>query len=234
MGYNHAASGLVTGIATLPLAPVAGWGSQVAWVVAFGGMALLSDLDSPNATASRMWGPVTGALSGVVGTLTGGHRGATHDAVLAPIVAGGLAAVAMMHTTAFAVVLALAIGLALRGLALTGAGSLGAAANLAVSAGGAWWLTVNGAAQGFPLPLVVAGGVLVHIAGDFLTDRGVPVPVLWLFDPTRRMGLGLFSTNRSVEKLVVAPALTGIGLLLVWRQFGESNSIAAVFSATGG
>ncbi len=208
-------SGLVAGLATFPLAPVQGWAPSTAWVLVFGGTALLPDLDSASATASRTWGSLTGALRTVVALVSRGHRQGTHDAVLAPVAAAAVVALASAHPLASGVVLALIIGLTLRGLSLTGAGALGVLVNLALSAGGAWWLISNGAAHTAGLPLVVAGGVLVHIAGDFLTEGGVPVPVAWLFGVDRRLALGLFRTGHTVERMIVAPALTCVGLWLV-------------------
>ena len=63
MGYTHVTSGLVTGIITLPIAPVHHWSTQVAWVITLGGAALLPDLDAPGSTAARMWGPPTRLLA---------------------------------------------------------------------------------------------------------------------------------------------------------------------------
>ena len=45
LGHSHALSGLAAGAATLPWAPVHGTVSQVAWVAAVGGFAMLPDLD---------------------------------------------------------------------------------------------------------------------------------------------------------------------------------------------
>lgn len=220
MGYNHVSSGLVAGLATLPVAPVHHWPAQAAWVISFGGTALLPDLDSRQATASRMWGPLTQALGACVSTLARGHRWGTHDAVLAPLAFAGLTALAAWHPLTLGAVLALAIGLSLRGLALAGAGHLGAAANLLASTAGAWWLVTHGATHTQLLPLVVAAGVLVHIAGDFLTEEGIPIPVLWLFGNRSRLRAALFTTNNPLERYVVAPALSLTGLWLLSRHTG--------------
>ena len=149
MGYNHVSCGLVAGIATLPIAPIAGPAAQTAWVLALGGASLLPDLDTTGSTAARMWGPLTRSLGAIVGTLAQGHRQGTHDLVLAPIAFAGVALLASLHPVTTGIVLAVTIGLSLRGLALAGVGRIGAPANLIVSALGA-------ATRAKLLPLVMA------------------------------------------------------------------------------
>lgn len=220
MGYSHAASGLLVGVATLPIAPVTGAPAQTAWVVALGGAALIPDLDTSGSAAARMWGPLTRALGSGVGALAGGHRRGTHDAVLAPALFAAAAALACLHPVTAGVVLALTVGLALCGLSLCGAGRIGAAANLLLSAAAAWWLVAAGEEQVRVLPLVVAAGVLVHIAGDWLTVGGVPVPVLWLFGRDRRLSAALFGVDGPLERAVVAPLLSAAVVVLLCLRLG--------------
>lgn len=225
MGYNHVSCGLLTGVATLPIAPVAGPAAQTAWVLALGGASLLPDLDTTGSTAARMWGPLTRTLGALVGTLAQGHRQGTHDAVLAPIAFAGVALLASLHPITTGVVLALTIGLALRGLALrglalAGVGRIGAAANLLVSAIAAWVLVAAGAHQIRLLPLVLAAGVLIHIAGDWLTDEGVPIPIAWIFGHRERLSVGLFGVNGPLERALIAPLLSIAGVVLLWAHLG--------------
>lgn len=227
MGYNHVSSGLVAGLATLPLVPWTSGLAQASWVVGVGGASLVPDWDSAQATASRMWGPITGALSRLVATVARGHRQGTHDAVLAPVAFGGLTAAASLHPLTLGVVLALVIGLALRGLTLAGAGRLAAPLNLLVSVAGSWWLTTSGTAALGWLPLLVAAGVLVHIAGDLLTTEGVPVPLLWLFGHDRRISAGLLSTDSPIERCVVAPLLSLLGVWLLAHHAGVHDLTSA-------
>ena len=117
MGYNHVSCGLLTGVATLPIAPVTGPAAQTAWVLALGGASLLPDLDTTGSTAARMWGPITRTLGTLVGSIAQGHRQGTHDAVLAPIAFAGAALLASLHPVTTGAVLAVTIGLTLRGLA---------------------------------------------------------------------------------------------------------------------
>ncbi len=220
MGFNHVSCGLIAGLATLPLAPVSGAAEQTAWVLAFGGASLLPDLDTTGSTAARMWGPPTRLLGAAIGTLARGHRQGTHDLVLAPLVAGLVVLLATLHPLTLGLVLALTTGLALRGLALAGMGRFGATSNLLISVSTAWWLVTHGAQNVHALALVIAGGVLVHILGDLPTREGVPVPLAWLFGVRRRIGLDLFRVNSPLEHLVVAPALSLLGLVLLSQQTG--------------
>lgn len=220
MGYNHVSCGLLTGVATLPVAPVAGPAAQTAWVLALGGASLVPDLDTSGSTAARMWGPITRTLGALVGTLAQGHRQGTHDAVLAPLAFAGVALLASLHPLTTAFVLALTIGLALRGLALAGVGRIGAAANLLVSALAAWVLVASGAHQIRLLPLVLAAGVLIHIAGDWLTDEGVPIPVVWIFGHRERLSVGLFGVNGIIERALIAPLLSIACIVLLCAHLG--------------
>ena len=230
MGYNHVSCGVLAGLATLPLAPVHGWAAQASWVVALGGASLIPDLDTSGSSAARMWGPLTGAVSVVVAWVARGHRRGTHDALLGPAAFALMAWLATLHPISFGVGLALLIGLSLRGLALAGAGQLGVVGNLLLSSAAAWWLVVHGAAQVQLLPLVVAAGVLVHIAGDWVTTEGVPVPVVWIADRRHRTGLGLFEVNNPLERALVAPALSlAVVALLLWRlDIHDTPSLLAV------
>jgi hypothetical protein len=174
MGYNHVSCGLVAGIATLPIAPIAGPAAQTAWVLALGGASLLPDLDTT-----------------------------------------GVALLASLHPVTTGIVLAVTIGLSLRGLALAGVGRIGAPANLIVSALGAAALVAAGANQVKLLPLVMAAGVLIHIAGDWLTDEGIPTPIAWIFGHRDRLSFGLFRVNGPLERAVIAPVLSVAGVLLL-------------------
>lgn len=216
MGRTHVTSGLVVGLATLPLAPVTTGTAEAAWVLTLGGTALLPDLDSQHSTASRMWGPITGTLSALISRISGGHRWGTHDAILGPLAAAALVLLAATHQVAFTIVLALAIGLLIQGLVSTGLGRVGAVLNLAGSVAAALWLTATGAAElSWLLAVVVAAGMLVHIAGDFPTTGGVPVPVAWLFNRDLRVSMSMFRTDGPVERVVITPALGLLGLWLL-------------------
>lgn len=244
MGPTHAASGLAVGAAVLPLAPVTGIAGQVAWVVAWGGFALLPDLDQgglhwrramprlTGSTVARTWGPVTTTAASVVGFLARGHRQGTHDVVIAPIVFSLLAVAASLNPVGAVVVLALAIGLALQALHVVVplAPVATVIGNLIVSFGGAWWLTHSGVLAYGWLPWAVAGGVLVHIAGDALTVGGVPVPLSWIDGRSRRLSLRLFRTGAPVEGWLVG-LFSAAALVLLAVHTGLAERSTALLAS---
>ncbi|MFW3171094.1 metal-dependent hydrolase [Geodermatophilus sp. CPCC 206100] len=216
LGHSHALSGLAAGAATLPWAPVEGPVAQVAWIAAVGGMAMLPDLDSSGSTVSDMWGPMTDVPSGAVGRLAQGHRWGTHDAVLAPLAFGALALAAANAFWSSLLLMALAIGLALRALhfVIPGRAENTVVGNLVLSWGAAWLLLEHMPPPAW-LPWAVALGVLTHIAGDAITKQGVPVPLIWL---VRRCRLALtpLRTGATLEKAVLAPAFVVATLWYVY------------------
>ena len=225
LGHSHALSGLAAGAATLPWAPVEGTVAQVAWVAAAGGFAMLPDLDHSGSTVSDMWGPVTDVPSGAVGRLAGGHRWGTHDALLAPVVFGALALAAANTFWSSLLVMALAIGLALRALhfVIPGRAENTVVGNLVLSWGGAWLLLAN-TPQPTWLPWAVALGVLTHIAGDLITKQGVPVPVLWLLRRTR-LALTPMRTGTTLETAVLAPLFLGVAVWFVYANTGAREAL---------
>ena len=216
LGHSHALSGLATGAATLPWAPVQGTVAQVAWVSAVGGLAMLPDLDQQGSTISRMWGPLTDAPSGLVNTVARGHRWGTHDAVLGPLVFGLLAYAAAWSHWSSLLVLALAIGLALRALhfAIPGRAENTVIGNLVLSWGSAWLLLAHSPGPGW-LPAAVVVGVLTHIAGDWLTREGVPVPLFWLVRRSRLAPVHL-RTGAFVERAVLVPLFVVAALTFLY------------------
>ena len=205
LGHSHALSGLAAGAATLPWTPVQGTVSQVAWVAAVGGFAMLPDLDHSGSTVSDMWGPITDVPSGAIGRLAQGHRWGTHDAVLGPLVFGALAVAAAGAFWSSLLLLALAIGLALRALnfAIPGRVENTVVGNLVLSWGGAWLLLSHSSSPGW-LPWAVALGCLTHIAGDAVTTAGIPVPLVWIAHRCRLKLLPI-RTGATIEKMVLVP-----------------------------
>ena len=234
LGHSHATTGLAAGAALLPYAPVSGTAEQLAWVAAWGGFALLPDLDQgglhwrgalprlSGSTVATMWGPVTTALSSGVARLARGHRQGTHDVLLAPLVFGGITALAARWEWTAIAALALALGMALRACHAVIPGRLETTVlgNAALSWGGAWWLTTHELGDVGWLPWAVAGGVLVHIAGDWLTRGGVPVPLTWLGRRRRRVALDLFRTGAAVESGLVVPLASVAAVALVVLHTG--------------
>ncbi len=217
LGHSHALSGLAAGAATLPWAPVDGTVAQVAWVAAVGGFAMLPDLDHSGSTVSDMWGPVTDVPSGAIGRLAQGHRWGTHDAVLGPLAFGALAVAAAGAFWSSLLLMALAIGLALRALhfVIPGRAENTVVGNLIQSWGGAWLLLAHSPNPAW-LPWAVALGCLPHIAGDALTTAGVPVPLIWLVKRCRIKLLPI-RTGAGIEKVVLVPLFLAatVGFLYV-------------------
>ncbi|GAB7193100.1 metal-dependent hydrolase [Kineococcus sp. NUM-3379] len=233
LGSSHATTGLAAGAALLPLAPVAGTAEQLAWVAAWGGFALLPDLDQggidwrrglprlTGSTVATMWGPVTTSLSGAVSRLARGHRQGTHDVLLAPLVFGGITALAALWQWTAIAALALALGMALRAChaVIPGRVETTVVGNAVLSWGLAWWLTTRELGEVTWLPWAVAGGVVVHILGDLLTRGGVPVPLSWL-GRRRRVSLNLFRTGSPVEHRLVVPLASVAAVWLVLLHTG--------------
>jgi membrane-bound metal-dependent hydrolase YbcI (DUF457 family) len=204
---------------------VQGTVAQVAWISAAGGFAMLPDLDQRGSTISRMWGPATDVPSGLVGTVARGHRWGTHDAVLGPLVLGFLAFLAAGAYWSSLLLLALAIGLALRALhfVIPGRAENTVIGNLVLSWGGAYLLLEHSPAPAW-LPYAVGVGVLTHIAGDFLTKEGVPVPVFWLLRRSRLAPIHL-RTGAFVERAVLVPAFLVAIAVFVFLNTGAREAV---------
>jgi len=225
LGHSHALSGLAAGAATLPWVPVEGTVAQVAWVAAVGGFAMLPDLDQEGTTIARMWGPVTDVPAKVVGTVARGHRWGTHDAVLGPLAFGLLAYAASGAYWSSLLVMALAAGLALRALhfVIPGRAENTVLGNLVLSWGGAWLLLEHSPSPLW-LPLAVVLGTLTHIAGDFLTKEGVPVPLFWLLRRSRLAPVHLH-TGTTLEKAVLAPLFLTAAVAFMYVNTGARQLV---------
>lgn len=218
MGRNHVVSGALVGVLTLPLVDLPSVILEVGWVVLVAGAVLIPDWDSHSSSASRMWGPISGAIHTIISTISGGHRWGTHDTILAPVAVAGLALLARDNQIASGVVIALVVGLTLQGLATGGVVVIHAPLNLLCSVGAVWLLPTVAddiAALLEVMPAALALGVIVAIAGDFITEEGVPIPIVWIWT-RRRIGLGLFRVDGLIENGPVA-VLLALGLVAaIW------------------
>lgn len=206
MGVDHALGGLAAGVATLDWCPTTDAGHQAAWVASWTGAALLCDWDSPRSMASRMWGPLSGAVYRLVSVVGGGHRHLTHDLVLFPlIIAAAVTAASQTHWGRM-IVVAVVVGLAVRALLVKTATPFTGLCTIAVSAATAWWTVSHNLDLGAGLLTCLIGGILVHLAGDAVTVDMLPMPVAWLFGSRARLGLPLFRAGKTFETLVVLPA----------------------------
>lgn len=191
MGRSHALSGVAAGLATAPLLGLHTPLVAAPFAVVVAGYALVPDLDCHGATASRLLGPLTGALSWVLswcsvrlyqatrghcdegGTSHGGHRHMTHCLLFALLTAALAASTSLLSTWVVA-------GWALFGVLA------------AASALGDWLLAVAAAGTALPLlqqtsplalmaemqgwiGLAVGLGCVVHQLGDAITVTGVPL-----------------------------------------------------------
>ncbi len=231
LGHSHALSGLAAGAATLPWAPVQGTVAQVAWIAAAGGFAMLPDLDHSGSTVSDMWGPITDVPSGAIGRLTQGHRWGTHDAVLAPLAFGALATAAAGAFWSSLLLLALAIGLALRALhfVIPGRAENTVVGNLLLSWGGAWLLLEHSPPPTW-MPWADAAGELTHIVGDAITTAGVPTPLLWLVH-RGRLVLFPIRTGATVEKAVLVPLFLVAIVASVYVNTAAGDTVDPLVSA---
>lgn len=198
MGPTHAMSGAAAGLAMAAVLPP-DWGGPTTVAGAFvfagvtAGAALLPDLDSPQATIARSFGPVSQAAAHVVENCAqgfcnltrsrrddhcnNGHRTATHT-VLFAVAAGILVAVlvSMFGKAAAVSILFFMLGLALRGLFPKWSKKNDWLVVTALSAAAAVvaWATVPDMASGVALGMAVAVGVITHLLGDSITKMGVP------------------------------------------------------------
>lgn len=255
MGRTHALTGWCAG---LGIAPLLGHG-DIAGATLLGlvtaGFALLPDFDHRSSTASRFLGPLTGLVSWMLRKssryvyavtkgprderVTGEHRHLSHTVLFAGLLGYVIAGVtelggkwAVLGVAVFAVLLAEA--------------ALGDW--VATVAGGALllWLynfgldTALATLDGLSgvLGIAVTVGCFVHCLGDAITLSGCPflfpLPIAgetWYeLRPPRWLR---FRTGGSVESMLMFPAATVVGLLLVpgvWPLAGEV--VAAVFPAS--
>lgn len=199
MGPTHSMSGAAVGLAVAQVLP-ASWGGVTSPEEAFvyagiaAGAALLPDLDSPQATVSRSFGPFSLGLSHVIENTAQafvnltrgsrdrrcrhGHRTATHTlwfALLAGVVASFL--IGTFEKPAAIGLLFVFLGLAIRGLLPEWSKKkdwLAVTAVSALLAAGAW-VYVPTTASAVVLGSAVTVGVLTHLAGDSITKNGIPL-----------------------------------------------------------
>lgn len=179
------------------------------------GAGLLPDLDHPSATAARAFGPISAAAARAVSAISGGHRKATHS-LLGAGICGALAVAAYLTPWALGALMWLCIGLGARALwrrprrrrrGKNTAGLIHAAAVAFL----VWRLIASGTDLSV-IPVAVFLGYLTHLAGDAMTESGVP----WLYPDRRCYRIASIDTGKNVEKYLVVPALyAGITATLI-------------------
>lgn len=231
LGYTHALTGATTWLVVAPplaeamsrsLTPV----ELGAGTLACAGAALVPDLDHPQATVSRTFGPVSQSVARFTQLVSGGHRHATHSFLFAGMagVAAWLMAVAgewwawglMFVLAAFAI---RALGLLPRRWSGNGK-SIFVMLEAALVTG---LLHYGGVADWWWLGPAMTVGCLAHIgplaippAADFCTPERVP-----LFWPIKkRLGFPLIAhTGNWAETKIIAPATTLLLLALIYWRF---------------
>lgn len=236
MGRTHALTGWCAGLAIAPVAGITTLAQVVVFAAATAGFALLPDLDHPGARASRLLGPVTGALSWLLRKAsaglyavtkgprdedkTGAHRHLSHT-VLFAVALGGATAMGTAAGGPWVVAGVVVFGLLLAEDAL-GDWFLPVAGAAVV-----WWVYENSsdvqgqleAVSGW-LGLAVAVGCVTHCLGDAMTEAGCPflfpVPIAgetWY--ELRPPSWLRFRTGKRVENGIVFPVFSVLAVLLV-------------------
>ena len=192
---SGAAAGLAIG-AYLP----AEWGGATSATEVFvyagvtAGAALLPDLDTPQSTLARSFGlasqfiahlteRVSTTIYSVTRTgkdtrITNGHRTATHTLWFALLAGAGTAAlVSTLGRNAAIGVLFFMLGLAIRGLAPNWARRQDwvVVTGLSLALAAVVWVALPTVVNGVALGAAVTTGVVVHLVGDMITKRGVPL-----------------------------------------------------------
>jgi membrane-bound metal-dependent hydrolase YbcI (DUF457 family) len=232
MGRTHGISGWCAGLAVAPALGLATLPS-ILFATTVAGFALLPDLDCGSATASRILGPITGAMSwalrGASRALyavtkgprdedwSGEHRHLSHTVVFA-LAAGGLTALGTHLAGRWVVLAVLAFGILLAHAALGGWIALaagGGAAAIAITSGG----TVLDSVAPW-LWIAVTVGCVVHCLGDALTLSGCPFlfPIPIAGETWAELGppyFMRFRTGGAVESRVIFPVFAALGVLLL-------------------
>lgn len=252
MGTAHALSGLLAGLVAGRLVGYDELGELAPFAIATAGYALVPDLDHRSSSATRLLGPITGALSlalrkastslyavtkGPKDEPTGEHRHLTHTVLFALLLGGICAATSLASPWVAIAWLAFGAVLAIDRLGVVGlAGTLIAAGTWLVAAatapGGfetAFWASVN-STTGW-LGLAVATGAVVHCLGDAITSAGCPFLFpLYIKGETwyelRPPKWLRFKAGGRVERLAVMPALVVATVLAIP---GVLPAVAALF-----
>lgn len=174
------------------------------------GAGLLPDLDHPSASPARAFGPISQGAARLVAAVSGGHRHATHS-LLGLAICGALTTAAYFNTWTLTAVIWLCMGLGVRALwrrpknRPNGRLDWRDVAGL-VHAGVAFFVAYRLTHAGLDLsvvPFAVVLGYAVHLVGDGATESGVN----WWWPDRRRYRWASVDTGKSVERLVVVPAL---------------------------
>jgi membrane-bound metal-dependent hydrolase YbcI (DUF457 family) len=245
LGVSHALSGAALGLAVVgvvpqllhlgPVGEAPSAGTVLTFAAVCAGAALLPDLDHPSSTATRHFSAASWVACHLVRPLSrlmydltrgrrdtgrGSHRGFTHTVVCAVLLGLGVSlASARFGTPVLVGTLFVCLALAIKGLdaLVPGPPSLVIAAGLTYAVE----QVVPGGTSGTAgwLGIAVTLGMVVHAAGDAVTESGAPL--LWPLPIRQRHWYPVgsprplrFRTGGRVEAWLVAPALTVAVFLL--------------------
>lgn len=245
MGPTHAMSGAAVGLGLAAVIPPGLGGpsslpESLVWAGVVAGAALFPDLDTPQSTVSRAFGPVTEGLSRLIGVASlsiyeatssrkdshreSGHRTFTHTALFA-VLLGILVAVAIasIGKNALIVTLFVFLGLALKGLAEKWAKRettfvvVSATAILTAAA----YYFIPSETGSAALGLAVAIGCITHVLGDMITKQGGPLLApLVVINGKRWWEVALpgplrITADSTFERVIILPACTLIAAALL-------------------
>jgi membrane-bound metal-dependent hydrolase YbcI (DUF457 family) len=199
------------------------------------GAGLLPDLDHPQASPARAFGPISQTAARIICRLSGGHRHATHSLLGLTIATTGAVA-ASFNTITLTITIWLCAGLGIRALwrrpqhRPNGRLDYSDIAGLVHAAGLFFvtWRVTHSRIDLWVIPVAVAVGYLTHLLGDAATETGVN----WLWPNPRRFRWASVDTGKSVERWVVVPALyAGIGTVIIVTH---GTWVPALFHTIGG
>ncbi len=247
MGRTHALTGWCAGLVVAPMVGAEGAHQAVAFATVTSGFALLPDLDHPGASASRLLGPITKAVSWLLRKASAGlyaltkgprdedckgtHRHLSHTVVFA-VLLGLLTAVGTEKGGPWAVA-----GVAIFALLLA-EDALGDWLLPVAAAAVTWWATSTPDGLGELAPLAgwlgyaVAVGCIVHCLGDALTKSGCPflwpIPIrgeTWYeIRPPKALR---FRTNGPAENWVMVPVFSILAVALLPGATDYALDVAA-------
>ncbi len=219
MGRTHALSGAAAWLALAPALTDAaglpiGAAELLAGAAVAAGAAMLPDLDHPSGGIAGTLGPVTRLLTRAVAAVACGHRQATHSLLFVVLCAAGAAAAVTAGAAAALVVAGMCVAVGLRAL---GPDELRddpiLDLELAAAAAGLTALAAATVTTWSWLPAAVGLGCVLHLAGDALTPRGVP---LWWPMPART-GVAVVTTGSPAERALQAALALAVLLLTGWQ-----------------
>src|SRR5699024_5475924 len=177
------------------------------WMVVATGFALFPDMDEPNSTVARLFGPISRVISSATRELAGGHRKATHSWIM-PLVGVGLVVLSQYNTIIAGIVMAIAYILAIRMVVpdkATGAAWIVMAIGFLCA-----WAAALGNFDLTPMILAVPAGIMLHDLGDWFTNTGIP----FLSLHKKKYAARFFYTGGDTEVYFVRPLMFA-GLMVI-------------------